>query len=117
MVACGRRGRGLKREMRKLKTQKSIELKRFLDTYFNTKNYLRTLDLWLGHRFHHLTETNAHLFTTLIGLIRDMQSREYKVTTLRSFKLNLRFQIFITEYKRDAQATYKAHPSLSSLTR
>lgn len=66
------------RKTRELETRKSIELKRFLDTDFTTKNYFRALNLRLGYRFHHLIKIKTHLNTTLIGLIRDKQVENSK---------------------------------------
>ena len=73
MVACKKRGRGLKSETRQLKTAKSIELKWLLDTNFTTKNCFSALDLGLGYSLFHLYKTKTYLITTLISLIRDKQ--------------------------------------------
>jgi len=61
-----------------LKTERSIELKRFLDIDFTTKNYLRALYPGLEYRFHHLIKIKTHLKTTLIRRIRDMQVENLK---------------------------------------
>lgn len=64
--------KALKKEIKALNLV-SIELKRFLDTDFTTKNCFRTLNPILGYRFHHLIKIKTLLNTTLIGLIRDKQ--------------------------------------------
>ena len=45
--------KALKKEIKALNLE-SIELKRFLDTDFITKNYLRAFNPSLGYRFHQL---------------------------------------------------------------
>jgi len=72
-VAYGRKMAWLRKRTEKLETGVSIELKRFLDTDFTTKNYFRALDLRLEYWFHHLIKIKTHLITTLISLIRDKQ--------------------------------------------
>ena len=59
----------------------SIELKRFLNTDFNTKNYFRALDHRLGHIFYHLIKIKTHLSTTVIGRIRHKQVENLKYYT------------------------------------
>lgn len=92
-------------------------MKRFLDTDFTTKNYSRALNLRLGYKFHHLIKTKTHLNTTLIGLIRDKQVENFKVTHTEEFITHNWFQFLNNHYKRDAHPTYKARPALSLVTR
>ena len=80
-----------------------IELKRFLDTDFNTKNCFSALNLRLEYRFHHLIKTKTHLNTTLIGLIRYKQVEILSYNT-EELKLN------ITEQKRMVVPFYNGMP-------
>ena len=85
---CERKGefKALKKEIKALNLV-LIEVKRFLDTYFTTKNCFKALIPRLGYKFHHLINIKTHLNTTLIGLIRDKQV-EISSNDTEAFKLN-----------------------------